>query len=190
MVFGLFKDGDELFDEAKDLIKQKEYGKAAKTLNKCIEKNSKHSAEARLMISFISLGENLNSPTSYLSLAEQLRNSSASGFEFGLSTFDTQKLATECECVAACIVARGMDTSTNDGLVEKGEALIKAAQKMQVSVGNEVLRINEHFNNTAMSGSSPIENRSRFSHSCLVSWKSEKSFGLSCSSWISVMDLD
>ena len=152
MVFGLFKDGDELFEEAKDLIKQKEYDKATKALNKCIDKESKHSDEARLMLSFISLGMNLNVPTSYLSFAEQLRNSSAPGFEFGLTTFDTAKLATECECVAACIVARTMPTSTNQELIDKGEALIKAAQKMQVSVGNETLKINEHFNSTAMSG--------------------------------------
>ena len=152
MVFGLFKDGDELFEEAQDLIKQKEYGKAVKTLNKALEKDSKHADEIRLMLSFISIGDNMNASTYYLSFAEQLRKSSSGTFDFGLTSFDTVKLATECECLAACLVARGMDTSSNQALIEKGEALIKAAQQMQASVGNEILKINEHFNNTAMSG--------------------------------------
>lgn len=152
MVFGLFKDGDELYDEAKEQIKLKEYDKAIKTLQKSIEKDQSNADEANLMISFINLGRNLDSPPNYIDMANRLRAKGPGTFEFGLSTFDTMKLAAECECMADCIYVRTMQTNNNRSQIDKGQNLIVAAQKLQAAVGNEMLQVNYYFNNTSITG--------------------------------------
>ena len=60
MAFGLFKDGEELFNSALEEIKRKEYDKAQKTLNKALDKNTKNADIAKVYIAFIGVGQNLN----------------------------------------------------------------------------------------------------------------------------------
>ena len=38
MVFGFFKDGNELYNEGVDLVKRREYEKATKSFEKCLDK--------------------------------------------------------------------------------------------------------------------------------------------------------
>ena len=73
MVFGLFKDGDELFEEAKEQINQKDYDKALRTLQKSIEKDPDNALEANLMITFIHLGRSMSNPSYYSAMAQRLR---------------------------------------------------------------------------------------------------------------------
>ena len=74
MAFGLFKDGEELFDSALEEIKRKEYDKAQKTLNKALDKNTKNADIARVYIAFISVGNDLNSPGAYDGLKNRLES--------------------------------------------------------------------------------------------------------------------
>lgn len=152
MVFGLFKDGDELFEEAKEQINQKDYDKALRTLQKSIEKDPDNALEANLMITFIHLGRSMSNPSYYSAMAQRLREKGPGTFEFGLSSFDTQKLAAECECMAECITVRSQPSNGPQEDIQKGENLIKAAQRLQASVGNEMLQVNYYFNNTSLTG--------------------------------------
>lgn len=151
MVFGFFKDGNELFDDAQELIKQKEYAKACKKLKSAIEKESDDSNLARVMIDFIEVGQSLNDATRYRELSDALQNIEGT-FDFGLSTFDVKELKEECDAMAIAIEARNMYASDNGSMVHKGERLIEAAKILQLKVGNDVLMINEYFNTSTLTG--------------------------------------
>ena len=151
MVFNFFKDGNELFDEAQELIRQKEYVKASKKLRSAIEKKSGDANLAQVMIEFIEVGQSLNSANRYRELSSALQNIDGT-FDFGLSTFDARKLRDECDAMAMALEARNRQASGNAEMVLKGEALIEAAKMLQLKVGNEVLSINEYFNTSMLSG--------------------------------------
>lgn len=151
MVFGFFKDGDELFDEAQELIRQKEYAKASKKLRSAIEKESEDAPLARVMIEFIEVGQSLNDAGRYRELSAALQDLEGT-FDFGLSTFDVRKLKDECDAMATAITARNMHADSGPLLITKGEALIEAAKILQQKVGNEILSINEYFNTSTLSG--------------------------------------
>lgn len=151
MVFNFFKDGDELFDEAQELIKQKEYSKASKKLKSAIEKESEDIPLAIVMIDFIEVGQSLNSSSRYRELSSALNDIEGS-FEFGLSTFDVRKLQDECDAMATAIDARNMYANSPTLLMEKGDALLDAALIIQEKVGNQVLSINEYFNSSTLTG--------------------------------------
>ena len=147
MAFGLFKDGEELFDSALEEIKRKEYDKAQKTLNKALDKNTKNADIARVYIAFISVGNDLNSPGAYDGLKNRLESLKQDSFQFGLATFDTEMLKKECACMSACISARNMSDSS-----AKGNALMEAARNLMAAIGNNNLRINEYYSGNAITG--------------------------------------
>ena len=151
MVFGFFKDGNELFDEAQELIKQKEYAKACKKLRSAIEKESDDSNLARVMIEFIEVGQSLNDASRYRELSASLDGIDGT-FDFGLSTFDVKELKEECDAMAVAIEARNSYANSNTDMVIKGERLIEAAKILQLKVGNDVLAINEYFNTSTLTG--------------------------------------
>lgn len=148
MAFGLFKDGEELFDAAVEEINRKEYEKAAKTLQKALDKNTKNARLANVYIAFINVGRNLDGPAGYTNLSSRLSSLGQDSFRFGLTTFDTQKLIKECDAMAKCINARNMGGDKQ----AKGNAMIEAARGLIVSVGNETLSINEHYSGHALTG--------------------------------------
>ena len=151
MVFGFFKDGNELFDEAQELIKQKEYAKACKKLRSAIEKESDDSNLARVMIEFIEVGQSLNDASRYRELSASLDGIDGT-FDFGLSTFDVKELKEECDAMAVAIEARNSYANSNTDMVIKGERLIEAAKNLQLKVGNRTLMINEYFNTSTLTG--------------------------------------
>ena len=55
MVFKLFKSGDELYDEGKELIKRGEYGKARDYLQKSIDKEGGIDDAAAVKVALIDL---------------------------------------------------------------------------------------------------------------------------------------
>ncbi len=152
MVFNFFKDGNELFDDAQELIKQKEYAKARKKLNSAIEKRSADSDLARAMIAFIDVGQSLNDPGRYRELSTALSAMDDGAFEFGLSTFDIRMLIDECDAMAMALEARNSHAASDAAFVDKGTRLIEAAKVLQQKVGNNVLAINEYFNTSTLSG--------------------------------------
>ena len=149
MAFGLFKDGEELFNAALEEINRKEYDKAAKTLEKALDKKTKNAEISRVYIAFIGVGKNLNTPSAYDTLKDALEKLNQDSFKFGLSTFETQKLIQECDSMARCIRARSM---SDDQKSAKGNALMEAARTLMATVGNENLRINEYYSGNSLSG--------------------------------------
>ncbi len=152
MAFGFFKDGDELYDEGEDLIKRREYDKAAKSFDKCLDKDKCTKKDmARLMLSILNIRTNINSPGAYLSTAELLRGQGDLSFEFGLTQMSAPAVVAECEATAKMLTAQQMP-SNNNTYEAKGQVLISAAQEMQTKVGNANLVFYELFRNTQMTG--------------------------------------
>ncbi|MGN1044550.1 MAG: hypothetical protein ACI4Q9_01155 [Candidatus Methanomethylophilaceae archaeon] len=151
MVFNFLKDSKDLFGEAQELIRQKEFQKAYKKLSAAIDKGTDKADVARAMMCFIKLGESLNDAGAYTQMAEALGKVGDS-FTFGLTEFDTARLKAECEAMADAVRARGISASGVDGVGDKGKRLIDAALKINTNVGNETLLVNEYFNNSTMSG--------------------------------------
>ena len=149
MAFGLFKDGEELFDAAVEEIKRKEYDKAAKTLGKALDKNTKNSALARVYIAFINVGTGLNNPAQYDSLKNALAGLDMESFQFGLATFDRASLSVECDAMSRCISARNMDNMNG---AKKGQAMLEASRNLMAAVGPNTLRINEYYSGNAITG--------------------------------------
>ena len=148
MAFGLFKDGEELFNAALEEINRKEYDKASKTLSKALEKKSSKSDLARVYIAMIDVGKDLNSSKPYVDLKNALVGLGADSFRFGLSEFDKDALIKECDAMARCIDARnsgGQDEA-------RGNALLQAAQNLMATVGENTLRINEYYSGNSISG--------------------------------------
>ena len=152
MVFGFFKDGNELYNEGVDLVKRREYEKAAKSFEKCLDKDKCTKKDmARVMLSILSIRSNLNLPGAYLSTAEILRKHGDMSFEFGLTQMNAPDVVSECEATAEMLKAQQMpaNSSTHE---KKGMALISAAQGMQAKVGNRDLVFYDLFRNTRMTG--------------------------------------
>ena len=149
MAFGLFKDGEELFNAALEEINRKEYDKASKSLEKAIDKKTKNEKIARVYMAFIAVGKALDTPSAYDTLKNRLNELGQDSFKFGLTTFDTQALIKECDAMSKCISARNMGDSNK---ATKGNAMIEAAKNLLASVGNENLKINEYYSGHALTG--------------------------------------
>ncbi len=152
MVFGFFKDGNELYNEGVDLVKRREYEKATKSFEKCLDKDKCTKKDmARIMLSILGIRTNPNLPGAYLSAAETLRKNGDMSFEFGLTQMNAPDVISECEATAEMLKAQQMPA--NDSTYEKkGMALINAAQGMQAKVGNRDLIFYDLFRNTRMTG--------------------------------------
>ncbi|MFA6709844.1 MAG: hypothetical protein WC067_03720 [Candidatus Methanomethylophilaceae archaeon] len=152
MAFGFFKNGNERFDDAVDLIKRKEYDKAIAVLQKAIEKNASNKDVAEILIAVLSISDRINDAGTYTNAASVLRSKGDQDFEFGLTTLNTVKLATECEDMAKSITARSMPSGGSEAALQKGQALIGCAREIQSNIGNETLKLNELYNNVSITG--------------------------------------
>lgn len=149
MAFGLFKDGEELFNAALEEINRKEYDKAAKTLEKAIDKKTKNVNIAKVYIAFINVGKDLDNPACYDALNASLKDLGQDSFKFGLTTFATDALMKECDAMSKCIRARNMGDGDK---VSKANMMIDGAKGLMVAVGDQNLRINEYYSGHALSG--------------------------------------
>lgn len=152
MAFGLFKDGNELYDEGVDLVKRREYDKAVKSFEKCLDKDKCTMKDmARVMLSILSIRSGINSPGAYVSAAELFRGKGDMSFEFGLTTMNAPRIANECEATATMLSAQQIQANDQNHEA-RGQALIKAAQDMQAKVGGENLVFYELFRTSQMTG--------------------------------------
>lgn len=147
MVFKLFKSGDELYDEGKELIKRGEYAKARDYLEKSIEKDGGIDDAAAVKIALIDLSGMLNNVNAYRNLLDKLRNlKSRNTFEFGLTEINRDDLIMECE-----LTIRKMELISSGGsgtqLMERGKQLQALAADYQSGIGNRSLIVNELFRN-------------------------------------------
>lgn len=149
MAFGLFKDGEELFDAAVEEIRSRQYDKAVKTMEKAIDKGTKNRDLARVYIDFIRVGGDLNAPSAYRALADSLGSLKKEDFQFGISDFNRDELISECNAMAGCIEARN-DQGADQ--IARGEKLVAAASSLMSEVGERTLRINEYYSKNRITG--------------------------------------
>ena len=97
MVFKLFKSGDELYDESKDLIKRGEYDKARDYLQKSIDKEGGTDDVAAVKVALIDLKDRLTNVNAYRNLLGALQRMDDPSFDFGLLDINRDDLISECE---------------------------------------------------------------------------------------------
>ncbi len=157
MVFKLFKNGDELYDEGNELIKQGEFAEARDVLQKSIDKDGGTDDVAAAMVALIDLGRNLSNVNAYRKLLQALKAMNASEFEFGLTHVLRDDLITECE-----LTIRKMEllsSGTGSATTDDSNPLIKLAQEFQARIGDRHLIVVEIFkNNTTVTGMSEFFN--------------------------------
>ena len=151
MVFKLFKSGDELYDEGKDLIKRGEFAKARDYLVKSIEKEGGIDDAAAVKVALIDLKDRLSNINAYRNLLEALKGLGAEEFEFGITQVNRDELITECE-----LTIRKMSLLSdlgNGDPMEKGSQIQQLAQDYQARIGDRSLIILGLFrNDTSITG--------------------------------------
>ena len=147
MGFKLFKNDDEHFEDAVDLIKRKEYEKAMGALRKAKSKDKDGSLSAKCdaMEAFINLYNKQDDPGAYINAANMLKAYTGGPLEMGLTTFDPQKLAEECLLMSKTINARRMPGERPENNKAKGDMLSECAKDFQTKIGNGNLTIREFF---------------------------------------------
>ncbi len=152
MVFSIFKSADALYDQGIDLIKQGEFDKARRILSKSIEKDGGPDHMSTVIVSMIDMRGRLGDISAYVSLLNALNGTSAEEFTFGLTTINTAMMRKQCELAIESIRTLNINDSTG-ALLDKGQKLIKLAQRYQSEIGDENLKLNEiYLNDTTRTG--------------------------------------
>ncbi len=152
MVFKLFKSGDELYDEGKELIKRGEYGKARDYLQKSIDKEGGVDDSAAVKVAMIDLRERLTNINAYRNLLAKLNALSSPEFEFGIVNVSRDDLITECELTIRKMELLSSGTS-GDAAMRNAEALQALAQDFQSKIGEKNLIVLQIFkNDTSVTG--------------------------------------
>lgn len=148
MAFKLFKSGDELYDDSKELIKRGEFAKARQTLVKSINKEGGDDQVAAVQVALIDLREDLESPRAYKNLLNTLdKLKGVSSVEFGLDTIDVEDLKTECSLTIRKFQLLGDKDSGST--MERGKSLQALAQDYQAKIGSRSLIVNTLFKKDA-----------------------------------------
>ena len=169
MVFKLFKSGDELYDEGKELIKRGEYGKARDYLQKSIDKEGGIDDAAAVKVALIDLRERLTNVNAYRNLLNALEKfTSHDRFEFGLTEISRDELITECQ-----LTIRKIELLSSGGegqaLMDKGKRIQELAQDFQSRIGDRNLIILELFkNDTSVTGMTEFFNLMAVSYECMA----------------------
>lgn len=158
MAFKLFKSGDDLYDEGKELIKRGEYSKARDYLQRSIDKDGGADDAAAVKIALIDLRDRTSNVGAYKNLLAKLKVLSKPQFEFGLTTVDRDALITECE-----LTIRKMELLSSGGkgkeLVDRGQKLQELAMDYQSRIGDSHLIVLELFrNDTTVTGMTEFYN--------------------------------
>ena len=167
MVFKLFKSGDELYDEGKELIKRGEYGKARDYLQKSIDKEGGTDDAAAVKVALIDLRERLTNVNAYQNLLATLEKLSMDRFDFGLMEISRDELITECSLTIRKIQ---LLSSGGEGqqLMDKAQRLQELAQDFQSQIGDRNLILLELFkNDTSVTGMTEFFNLMVVSYECM-----------------------
>lgn len=159
MAFKLFKNGDELYEESKELIKRGDFAKARSTLVKSIDKDGGVDDVAAVQVALIDLRDRLTSVSAYQNLLNTLNKlESAKEVDFGLDVLDVEELKTECSLTIRKINILSAG-GTGQALVDKGKELQKLAQDYQANIGNRSLLIISLFKkDTSVTGETEFYN--------------------------------
>ena len=152
MVFSIFKSADTLYDQGIDLIKQGEFDKARRILTKSIEKDGGPDHMSTVIVSMIDMRGRLGDISAYAGLHNALHGTTAEEFKFGLTTINTAMMKKQCELAIESLRIMNMKDSPNL-LLDKGQNLIKLAQRYHAEIGEENLKLNEiYLNDTTRTG--------------------------------------
>ncbi len=158
MVFKLFKSGDELYDEGKELIKRGEYAKARDYLQKSIEKEGGVDDAAAVKVALIDLKDRLSNVGAYRNLLSKLNSLSKSEFEFGIMTVNRDELITECELTIRKIELLSSRENGQQSM-QRGTAIQQLAQDYQSKIGERNLIVLQLFkNDTSVTGNTEFFN--------------------------------
>ncbi len=145
-----FKGGEQLYQEALDAIGRKDYDAALKKFQDAKEKGYDPDGLCMVYVSIIYVGKNRNNVRGYHHLLENLHHTNAGTIKFGLTSFETSDLATECELAIMEIEASNM---SKDDYVNKGNRLIEVAGQYMSRIGEKNLKLDEIFKgNTIATG--------------------------------------
>lgn len=151
MVFSLFKNGDKLYDEGKELISRGEFGKARNILQKSIDKDGGVDDVAAVQVAIIDLQGNLDNPQRFQALEGALNNMGADSLEFGLVEIDKQRMLVECDLLgkrasALAEVNRAIRSNDIEGLKGVADIVQNLAQDFQMRAGSNTFYLFEIFN--------------------------------------------
>lgn len=159
MAFKLFKNGDELYESSKELIKRGEFAKAREYLIKSIDKDGGVDDVAAVQVALIDLSGRLTNASAYQNLLTSLNKlTSAKEVEFGLDVIDVEDMKTECELTVRKIQLLSSGGSGN-ALVEKGKALQELAADYQSRIGGKsLIAISLFKKDTSITGNTEFYN--------------------------------
>lgn len=159
MAFKLFKSGDELYENSRELIQRGDFEKARDYLVKSIEKEGGIDDVAAVQVALIDLRKRLNNAGAYQNLLNALdKLKSTDTIEFGLETLDAETLRTECELTSRKLQL--LATSPQGAaLKEKGQSLMDLAKDFQTRIGASSLVIQGLFKkDTSVTGNTEFYN--------------------------------
>lgn len=159
MAFKLFKNGDELYEESKELIKRGEFAKARDKLVKSIEKDGGVDDVAAVQVALIDLKDRLTNASAYKNLLDALNKlTSTTEVEFGLDVLNVSDMKTECELTARKISILS-NSCSGSALVQKGKDLIALGQDYQSQIGARPLTLIGLFKkDTSITGNTEFYN--------------------------------
>ena len=147
MAFKLFKSGDDLYEDSKELIRRGDFAKARDYLVKSIEKEGGIDDVAAVQVALIDMKDRLTNTDAYKKLLKALSElKSARTFEFGLETIDADRLETEASLMLRKIQ---LLSSRDIGGKAKSDELQALARDFQSKVGSNSLILNTLFKNDA-----------------------------------------
>ncbi len=139
----IFRNGDDFYEESKELIKRGEYSKARDVLVKSINKEGGVNDAAAVQVALIDLSSRMNDPAAYEEVVRKVdKLTSVKEFEFGLDVVNAADLKTECQ-----LTARKMRLMADRGnpTMEDGKKLQDLAQDFQSQIGSKPLMVNTIF---------------------------------------------
>jgi len=146
---GLFKNGDELYDQAIDLIGRKNFPEAISKFQKALEKGCAKEAHARFCMALMYMDGRFGDPSSYKHLGDILQKLPAGPVAFGVTSADRDLMIAQTELAVQEIAAQNMSDSD---FMAKGQALLEAAAGFAGRIGQENLPIQDLLKGTSTSG--------------------------------------
>lgn len=135
-----FKDGDQLYREALDLIGRAKFSDARRKLSDAEQKGYGNNGLTRTYIALIDIKDNRSDLGHYQDLLECLDKLGVNDFKFGLTDLNKEDLRTETELDIEEIKANSIDDSNYKA---KGQAMIDCAMGFSSRIGDKPLKLSE-----------------------------------------------
>ncbi len=166
MAFKLFKNGDELYADSKELINRGDFAKARDYLVKSIDKDGGVDDVAAVQVALIDLRGKLTSAAAYGDLLNALSKlKSTRTFDFGLETINADELETQASLTRRKIV---LLSSTGGDPKQKSKEMQALASEFQTKIGSKGLIVNALFKkDTTITGNTEFYNLMAVSYEIL-----------------------